>query len=258
MTYYGATLQGANLPFNFLLLQCAWSAEAVRAAISEYMVALPSGAWPNWVLGNHDNARIATKVGTRQAPVAAMLLLTLPGTLTMYYGDEIGMTNAIIPPEDVRDPAEKNQPGIGMGRDPERTPMHWDSSPGAGFTSAVSWLPLASDFDKINVATLLDDHASLLHLYRRLIALRRARAILVNGELSRLSAESSLLRYERVGSAERLLVLLNLGLDPVKCQVQSGTILLSTRFDRDGQRVQSIATVRGAEGLVIVLDNDRY
>ena len=63
MTYYGTKLQGANLPFNFLLLQCAWSADSVRATISEYMAALPSGAWPNWVLGNHDNARIATKVG---------------------------------------------------------------------------------------------------------------------------------------------------------------------------------------------------
>jgi alpha-glucosidase len=258
MTYYGATLQGANLPFNFLLLQCAWSAEAVRATISEYMVALPSGAWPNWVLGNHDNARIATKVGAQQAPVAAMLLLTLPGTLTMYYGEEIGMTNVAIPPEDLKDPAEKNQPGIGMGRDPERTPMQWDSSPGAGFTAAVPWLPLASDFYKNNLATLLNDRASLLHLYRKLIALRRTHATLVNGELSRLSADSSLLRYERVGSAERLLVLLNLGSDPVECQVQNGAILLSTRFDRDGQRVRDMIAVRGAEGLVIVLDSDRY
>jgi len=258
MTYYGATLQGANLPFNFLLLQCAWSAEAVRATISEYMVALPSGAWPNWVLGNHDNARIATKVGPQQAPVAAMLLLTLPGTLTMYYGEEIGMTNVAIPPEDIKDPAEKNQPGIGMGRDPERTPMQWDSSPAAGFTAAVPWLPIASDFDKNNVATLLNDRASLLHLYIRLITLRRTHATLVNGELNRLSADSSLLRYERVSSAERLLVLLNLGSDPVECQVQSGTVLLSTRFDRDGERVRDMIAVRGAEGLVIVLDSDRY
>jgi alpha-glucosidase len=255
MTYYGAGLPEANLPFNFLLLQCAWSAEAVRATISEYMTALSSGAWPNWVLGNHDNARIATKVGIRQAPVAAMLLLTLPGTLTMYYGEEIGMTNVVIPPEDVKDPAEKNQPGIGMGRDPERTPMQWNGSPGAGFTAAVPWLPLAADFDRNNVAALLADHASLLHLYRRLIALRRGGSPLVSGELSQLSAERGLLRYERVDSTERLVVLLNLGFDPVETHLQGGIILLSTGSDRDGQRVNDVATVRGAEGLLILLDS---
>jgi alpha-glucosidase len=257
MTYYGATLQGANLPFNFLLLQCAWSAEAVRSTISEYMSALPAGAWANWVLGNHDNARIATKVGVRQAPVAAMLLLTLPGTLIMYYGEEIGMTNAAISPEDVKDPAEKNQPGIGMGRDPERTPMQWDNSPGAGFTVATPWLPLASDFDKNNVAALLADRTSLLHLYRRLIALRRTHPTLVSGGLSRLSTESSLLRYERVGSEKKLLILLNLGFDPVETRLQSGTILLSTGFDCDGQEIQNVVTVRGAEGLIILLDDQR-
>jgi alpha-glucosidase len=254
MAYYGATLQGANLPFNFLLLQCAWSAESVRATISEYMAALPSGAWANWVLGNHDNARIATKVGIRQAPVAAMLLLTLPGTLTMYYGEEIGMTNVAILPENVKDPAEKNQPGIGMGRDPERTPMQWDSSPGAGFTTATPWLPLASDFSQNNVATLLKDNASLLSLYRSLLVLRRAHPAFISGKLSGLSAESNLLRYERADDEERLLVLLNLGFDPIEAKLQSGKIVSSTRFDRNENRVDNAVTVRGAEGLIILLD----
>jgi alpha-glucosidase len=255
MTYYGTTSKGANLPFNFLLLQCAWSAEAIRATISEYMSALPSGAWPNWVLGNHDNPRIATKVGMRQAPVAAMLLLTLPGTLTIYYGEEIGMTNVAIPPEDVRDSAEKNQPGIGMGRDPERTPMQWDTTINAGFTAAVPWLPLASDFDKNNVATLTADQTSILHLYRKLIALRRSRSGLVSGGLINLSALNNLLSYERLGLEGRLLVLLNLGFGPVEAMLRSGTILLSTGSDLDGKRVSNVVTVRGAEGLVILLDD---
>jgi alpha-glucosidase len=107
IAYYGQDLKGTNLPFNFLLLQSAWSAEAVAHVISEYVDALPAGAWPNWVLGNHDNAHIATRVGVPQTPVAAMLLLTLPGTLTMYYGEEIGMTNVPIPPDEVQDPAER-------------------------------------------------------------------------------------------------------------------------------------------------------
>jgi alpha-glucosidase len=117
------------------LLQSAWSAEALAQIISEYYSAVPIGAWPNWVLENHDNARIATRVGSRQAWVAAMLLMTLPGTLTMYYGEEIGMTNVAIFPDEVQDPAKKNESGLGLGRDPERTPMPWDDSASAGFTT---------------------------------------------------------------------------------------------------------------------------
>ena len=88
------------------------------------MGVLPIGAWPNWVLGNHDNARTATRVGVLQAPTAALLLLTLPGTLTIYYGEELGMTNVLVlPEEDVPGSCRKNQSGIGMGRDPERSLM---------------------------------------------------------------------------------------------------------------------------------------
>lgn len=64
-------------------------------------------AWPNWVLGNHDRPRIASRIGEAQAGVAAMLLLTLRGTPTMYYGDEIGMQQVAIAPDQVRDPFEK-------------------------------------------------------------------------------------------------------------------------------------------------------
>ena len=82
-----------------------------------------AGTWPNWVLGNHDRSRIASRVGADAARAAAMLLLTLRGTPTLYYGDEIGMTDAVIPPELVQDPWEKRVPGFGLGRDPVRTPM---------------------------------------------------------------------------------------------------------------------------------------
>ena len=104
---------------------------------------MPSGGWPNWVLGNHDQPRIAARVGAAQARVAAMLLLTLRGTPTMYYGDEIGMRDVEIPPERVQDPWEKNEPGLGLGRDPERTPMQWDALAEAPASRAGEpWLPL--------------------------------------------------------------------------------------------------------------------
>jgi alpha-glucosidase len=213
------------------MLQCAWTAEAVKQVIFDYDAALPKGAWPNWVLGNHDNARIASRVGKSQAPVAAMLLLTLPGTLTMYYGEEIGMTNVSIPPEQVQDPAEKNEPGLGLGRDPERTPMLWNGSPSAGFTMGRPWLPIG-DHEAVNVAALEHDPASILQLYRNLINLRRSNLTLVSGALRSITVEKNMLSYQRIDDKQRIIVLLNIGSDPATMTVEAGTILLQCVFDR--------------------------
>jgi alpha-glucosidase len=250
MTYYGSELKGANLPFNFLLLQCAWSAEAVKQVISDYYGALPQGAWPNWVMGNHDQPRIASRIGRPQARVAAMLLLTLPGTLTLYYGEELGMVNVVIPPEEVQDPAEKNEPGVGQGRDPERTPMPWDDTPGAGFTTGRPWLPIG---EQVSVAAEERDPASMLTLYRRLIALRRERAVLVSGTLQAIVAEGNLLRYVRAEDGKKVLVLLNMGSEPVRASAENGTVLLSTCLERGGERVRGEVRLEAAQGLVIEL-----
>ncbi|HEY2592077.1 MAG TPA: alpha-amylase family glycosyl hydrolase, partial [Steroidobacteraceae bacterium] len=106
VAYYGADLRGAHLPFNFQLIETVWDARGIARMIDQYEAAVPARAWPNWVLGNHDKPRIATRVGVPQARVAAMLLLTLRGMPTMYYGDELGMRNVPIPPELVQDPYE--------------------------------------------------------------------------------------------------------------------------------------------------------
>ena len=89
----------------------------VAQLIRAYEASLPEGAWPNWVLGNHDRPRVATRVGVAQARIAAMLLLTLRGTPTLYYGDEIGMPHVPIPQNRIRDPFELRVPGKGVGRD---------------------------------------------------------------------------------------------------------------------------------------------
>src|SRR5438270_1874695 len=119
VAYYGRELGGLQLPFNFHLILTAWQAPRISALIGRYEAALPAGAWPNWVLGNHDRSRVASRVGAPQARVAAMLLLTLRGTPTLYQGDEIGMQDVPIPPEAVQDPVEWRLPGLGRGRDPE-------------------------------------------------------------------------------------------------------------------------------------------
>jgi alpha-glucosidase len=255
MIYYGQNLSGANLPFNFLLLQSPWNAQAVGEIISEYMSMLPSEAWPNWVLGNHDNPRIATRVGLSQVGIAAMLLFTLPGTLTLYYGDEIGMANALIPPEEIQDPAEKRQPGIGMGRDPERTPMTWDGSETAAFTRGRPWLPLVADHRVVNVEAEEADRASILNLYRKLIALRRAYPILVGGELRSITSSGDLLSYERAAGNERLVIFLNFGESPIRVNAESGSVLAGTPSRRGADRVDGFVELKGSEGLVVKVDS---
>jgi alpha-glucosidase len=139
--YYGTQLDCFHLPFNFQLIGAQWSPENIARIVDAYEAALPPGAWPNWVLGNHDRARVASRVGPAQARVAAMLLLTLRGTPTIYQGDELGMENVPIPAERVMDPWEKNVPGKGLGRDPVRTPIAWTGGEGAGFTTGNHGCP---------------------------------------------------------------------------------------------------------------------
>jgi alpha-glucosidase len=98
-------------------------------------------------------------------------LLTLRGTLTLYYGDENGMQDAPVSPEAARDPWEKREPDLGLGRDPQCVPMQWNGSRFAGFTTGRPWLPVATDYGTINVAAEQKGSASILSLYRNLIAL---------------------------------------------------------------------------------------
>src|SRR5690606_1763307 len=151
VAHYGQDRDELHLPFNFHLIYTPWEADAVRALVEEYEAALPADAWPNWVLGNHDRHRFATRAGRENARLGMMLLLTLRGTPTLYYGDEIGMEDVEIPPDQIQDPAELNAPGLGLGRDPERTPMQWDDSPNAGFCppDVQPWLPVAPDYEQV-------------------------------------------------------------------------------------------------------------
>ena len=261
MTYYGDGGGGVHMPFNFQLITLSWSAANVASAVAAYEKALPSYGWPNWVLGNHDNPRIATRIGRAQARVAAMLLLTLRGTPTLYYGEELGMTDVPIPPGQVQDPFEKNVPGKGLGRDPERTPMQWDASPNAGFTTGRPWLPLAADADVVNVAAQAEDPTSMLTLYRRMITLRRENAALSFGswrsvEIDRDSA-ASVFAYVRSDGGSSFMVLMNFGPLPQSLSLQGteafGKVVLNTHLDREGEAVEKIIKLRGDEGLIVRL-----
>ena len=255
VAYYGNDLGGAHLPFNFALLSTLWSARSIEKIITDYEGALPSGAWPNWVLGNHDRPRVASRVGPEQARVAAMLLLTLRGTPTLYYGDEIGMHQVAIAPDQVRDPFEKNVPGIGVGRDGCRTPMQWDATSHAGFSTAKPWLPLPDDFVHENVVNLEADARSILNLYKALISLRRQLPQLRAGDYVPIAAQGDLLLYRRQSEEGEVVIALNLGDQPVSIASDAaglaGEILLSTSLDREGENVEGALDLRGNEGVII-------
>lgn len=259
VTYYGPDLSGAHLPFNFQLIHTAWNARAIAALVDEYEAAIPPGGWPNWVLGNHDQPRIAARVGAAQARLAAMLLLTLRGTPTMYYGDEIGLARVEIPPDRVQDPWEKNEPGLGFNRDPERTPMQWDDGPFAGFSTREPWLPLAPGHEGQNVAALQEEPGSIFGLYRRLIALRNSHPALSVGDYRPVAREegTSLFCFERVHRDDRLLVVLNFGAEPQTARAVSegsdARILLSTTPSRDDAVVGPEVALAAGEGIIVAL-----
>jgi alpha-glucosidase len=268
VTYYGAALDGAHLPFNFALLRAPWTAEAIARIVIAYEAALPPGAWPNWVLGNHDRPRVASRVGEAQARVAAMLLLTLRGTPTLYYGDEIALPQVAIPPERIRDPFEINVPGKGVGRDGARTPMQWTDEAFAGFSHVAPWLPLSDDWHTRNVAVQSADAQSMLTLTRKLLALRERSPALRQGAIRDVTAhgdgsEGGALTFIREQDGERLLVALNFGASSLTLDVNEtiGTeadgaqmvIALSTSLDRENERIGPTLTLCANEGVIVRL-----
>lgn len=260
MAYYGEQLDEIHLPFNFQFVTMpTWEASTIRHTVEDYEAALPREAWPNWVLGNHDRSRIATRVGYEQARLAQMLLLTLRGTPTLYYGDEIGMHDGDIPPERVSDPIEKNMPGLGLGRDPERTPMQWDRSPNAGFCppGIEPWLPLPADYWQNNVAVERDDPHSLLTLTRRLIELRRSTPALSIGSYHAIAdVPDSCFVYLRQSSSQRYLIALNFsGQEQVVKlpEMGNGHRLLSTYLDHEEPIDLAFLRLRSHEGNVILV-----
>ena len=255
--FYGRRGDELHMPFNFTLLYLPWQARAFRQAVEAYEAALPAGAWPNYVLGNHDEHRIASRFGKAQARVAAMLLLTLRGTLTLYYGDEIGMTDVEIPPERELDPWGKQVPGLGLGRDPERTPMQWDAGPNAGFSTVEPWLPVAPDYKVVNVKAQQNDSTSMLGLYRRLIWKHKESSALHSGRYRAVNnVPQGCLAYLREHAEQRMLVALNFSDDEHRLSLPdlgAGQLVISTHLDREGTMDLAALSLRGHEGVIIEL-----
>lgn len=225
MEYYGhQQILGAHLPYNFQLVVLPWKAMDIYVAINKYEGSLPRFAWPNWVLGNHDKSRIATRVGPEQARVAALLLLTLRGTPTLYYGDEIGMQDVQVPSAKRQDPIERLFPNRGFNRDPQRSPMQWSDGVHAGFSPAEPWLPTADDCGRVNVERQRQDENSMLMFARRLIRLRQSEPALRLGRYRPAGVQGDVFAFFREHGQSRFLVAVNLG-------HERGRIVLPPRLD---------------------------
>ncbi|GAA0545978.1 alpha-amylase family glycosyl hydrolase [Chitinophaga japonensis] len=260
VAYYGTDNQGAHLPFNFQLLMLPWDATQLSAAIDQYEGALPAQGWPNWVLSNHDKTRIASRVSLLQARVAAMLLLTLRGTPTIYYGDEIGMRDVAIPFEEVQDPQGLNMPDKNLSRDPARTPMQWDNSENAGFTEGKPWLRLDKAYSRVNVRAQKEDPYSMLSLYWRMIRLRSQEPALMEGKYIPVYSDTQVLSFMRQQEGQAsFLVVLNLTHRPCYFRPPGfsfkGKVEIATTPEMEGSAVSSTISLDGDEGVLIRLEN---
>jgi alpha-glucosidase len=232
-----------HLVFDWELLTRPWSADAFREAIRRRERAFGQDRWPTIVLSNHDQprqaSRLATSIGANEverdaiAKAAACLELTMRGTPFLYYGEEIGMGDVAIPPEESVDPpASRVGPDFQWwDRSQSRTPLHWAGGPGVGFTTGQPWLRPGSDHR--NVSVQLEDPDSVLACYRRLLHARSEHPSLQNGSLQLVDAgDPTVLAYRRFGSGAEVLVVI--------------------AFDRAGATVSLPVPLRGGSWTPIV------
>lgn len=209
ITNFYAQGHGLHLPFNFHLINLPWDATTVAKHIADYEAHLKDCAWPNYVLGNHDNARLSNRIGEHYTRLAAVLLLTLRGTPFIYYGDEIGLSHMNLHQSQWQDPHHTRIPSS-WSRDMARGPMQWSAELHAGFSENTPWLPTNEHVLKENVASQHEDSSSLLNLYRRLIWLRKESPALLSGAIELLEkGEDDLIVYRRHHGSQSMLVLLN-------------------------------------------------
>ena len=226
-SYYGENLDQLHMPFNFHLFAADWDAMSTRAAVETVLWHMPDGGWTNWTLGNHDEARITRRLGPENARLAAVLLLSLRGSPFLYYGDELGMEEVVIEEGQGRDPWGEN---VGyLTRDGSRTPMQWDGSADAGFGSDNPWLPLGSNHETANVENELTDQASMLNLYRRLLAYRKKSEPLRSGSyLTHPMSTEDVYLFERSTGQERVIIAINFTNQTQSVELGPGTVVIST------------------------------
>lgn len=250
--FYGDGSNELHEVFDFRLLRSTWHPEAFRRLILESDRAVPEGGWPPVVFSNHDQSRHIDRYGAGGDPIgraraAALLLFTLRGTPFLYYGEELGLRDGRLKRSHLRDPYTIRYWPWKIGRDPARTPMPWDDSPQAGFTSGAPWLPLSQGWRQTNVASEQQDPGSMLSLYKRLIRLKKGSKALTVGTYHPIDGgpqECLLFRREfhMEGQRESLLIAVNFSAQARKISLptafseltRTGRLILSTDPQRAG------------------------
>lgn len=242
-----------SAPFNFQPMHTEFNARSFSDMINTYQNFLPEGARAYYCFSSHDQSRLATRFGERQARMLAVLQFTLPGTPVMYYGQEIGMTDGDISPAEVQDPFEKRVPGKGLGRDPERTPMHWSDETQAGFSEAdETWLPVSGTYREVNVRIQQSDPSSSLKLYQRMLDLRTEHETLRDGFYEHAYTDDNLFMFWRTGEEDRFLIVLNFSETNAEVHLpEGGAVVVSAQDQLAGQGTNSVKTVGPLDGLLI-------
>ncbi len=254
VAFYGTGEDELHLAFNFPFVYADFEAEKLAAVVAGTERLLPPGAWPVWTGSNHDSGRFPTRwcgdddARTRLALIA---LLTLRGTPVLYYGDELGMAEVELRPEQLRDPVGLRRWPDDPGRDRARTPMQWSPADGAGFTEAGAepWLPLG-DHRARNVEDQRADTGSILSFCRGLIALRRRTPELRTGAYRELESPPGVWAWRR---GEHITVALNMSDSEVVLQGLEGTLLASSARS-PGEAVGGEVTLAALEGVVVGVD----
>jgi len=213
--YYGENSDEVNMPMDFMFTTVN------RLSPAEFRKQIAwvdgSGGWPVYVLSNHDIRRIVDRYGDGKhndqiAKMMATLYLTLRGTAVMYYGEEIGMENNDPKrPEDVKDSMGRLGWPKEKGRDGERTPMQWNDSANAGFSTVAPWLPVDERYRTYNVESEKQDAHSILNYYRTLLTLRHTNPQLLEGKYVALNGDDpNVLAYGRSYQGKSVLVVLNM------------------------------------------------
>jgi alpha-glucosidase len=252
-TYYGRDTPELNMNFNFAFVESDLRARELAGIVEGTLAALPKGATPVWTGSNHDVGRFPTRwCGNDERAIKATLLLlaTLPGTLVLYYGDELGMADVDVPIELQLDEMSLAQPGR-LSRDRGRTPMPWSVEKNAGFTAedAHPWLPLG-DHSTINVHSEQADPGSVLSFWHRLSLLRSSGRIGVVGDLERVVLDDQVWVY-RVGVTTTVV---NLSDSAAKADIGAGTswsLLVSTRPQPEGTELLGQLSLEPWEALVL-------
>jgi alpha-glucosidase len=247
-------------PFNFNFLGMTWSAEQYRTFADWFDSLVGPLRTPTYVLGNHDNGRLMSRIGHQRTRISAMMLLTLRGMPFIYYGDEIGMKDGVIPPSMFRDGFATSSPAPAASRDPERTPMQWTSQEGSGFSTGTPWLPVSDNFGSVNVEHESADPASLLNLYREILLLRRTMPSLHSGDyISFPTTSRDIFFYCRQKDGEKCFVVLNFS-DKTVTQhhdVEKVKILCSTYMDSERNFPSDKEIVlRPFEGIIFTVINE--